>query len=219
MPKTWSMDKSSEKTTYNFLRSKRLHLNLKVPLELPHRENLQVLEDLELQKLQAEEDILLKDIIERFHPFKASIGSKLHQKYQKATEKRKQYFWWVYDRAYQKYRRDYFHNTGLEEVRWQILQGPAPKPTNDCALEDSELSSLLTFVSSAYFPERSFIANALFKVCSTTQNGLQDHRLVEQMQTMCISDSYVLYFPREVPIGGRCPSCQVLMTDLVHKPH
>lgn len=201
------------------LRSKRLHLNLKVPMELPYHKNLEVLEDQVLQELQVKEDDLLADLTRRFRPFKASIGSELHREYQKVAGKRKQVYRRLYDCAYRKFRREYFHHAGSEEVRRQILQGPTPESTSDFILEDNELLSLLTFVSSAYFPGRSFVAHGLFKDYSNTQNGLPDHKLLEQMKAMCISDPYILYYPREVPINGHCPSCQGLLIELAPKPY
>ncbi|OBT38484.1 hypothetical protein VE00_11189 [Pseudogymnoascus sp. WSF 3629] len=86
---------------------------------LPHSENQKIIDDPEYKRLEAIESEVLGEIAQDMAN-KECVGSVLQKRLAGAISKRKNYYRRAYERAYRKYRSDFFQEVGPREVQRQI---------------------------------------------------------------------------------------------------
>ncbi|OBT86813.1 hypothetical protein VE02_03933 [Pseudogymnoascus sp. 03VT05] len=68
-------------------------------------------------------------------------------------------------------------------------------------------------VSAGYFTAREHIAEVFFRT-ETESKGLLDTSVLKALQALSAPEPYVLYYPNEIPVDGKCNICSFEMESL-----
>jgi hypothetical protein len=183
------------------LRSMSLHLNLRARNTLLFEENQAILEDPELVKLESQAEALYTKTL-------TDTGPELAQEYQRVVCKRKRCYNRLHSQLRQRCRELFFRSANTQEIQRQIEEGE--QGISNC--EDEELPAL-EFVSFSHFPDRYAIATA-FWTSSSTNDALPDPVLAH-IRKLCEPELFVLYYPGESPLEGRCPLCGLSIEQVI----
>lgn len=187
------------------LRGMNFYRQSHAPSCLPHSENQKIIDDPEYKRLEAIELEALGKIAQ-VTAKKECVGTVLQKSLASAISRRKNYYKRAYEIAYQKYRSDFFQEVGPREVQRQIKakEGIDKKTSTTDYFSDRHHSSV--GAPAGYFTAREHIAEAFFRT-ETESMGLPDTSLLEALQALASPEPYVLYYPNEVPMDGKCDIC------------
>lgn len=189
------------------LRSMSLHINMNAPNKLLFDENQKILDDPEYAELESQENAARMKWRSEAHTEKEP---ELAKDYWRKSLLRKSFYNRHHLQARQECRKQYFQKANNEEIRRQIREGKLGIPYSE--VEDGKAINL-QFVSSSHYPDRSFVATA-FWVSHSTKDAPPDALLLYHLQRLCQPEPFVLYYPGESPVEGRCPVCQRKMEEI-----
>ena len=192
------------------LRGMNFYKQSHAPSCLPHSENQKIIDDPEYKRLEAIESEVLGEIVQDMAN-KECVGSVLQKRLAGAISKRKNYYRRAYEKAYRKYRSDFFQEVGPREVQRQIQAMEGSDEETSISDSFSDLHHSSRGVAAGYFAAREHIAEVFFRT-ETENKGLPDTGVLEALQALSAPpEPYVLYYPGEIPVDGKCNICGFLM--------